>query len=75
LYRYAAQQGNAPAQVLLAGCFSDGNGVAKDLVEAYHWAALAATQGNAWAKSLIADLEAKMSPEQIAEGKRLSLPR
>lgn len=71
-WRKAAEQNHRDAQTILAGCYAAGDGVPKDFVEAYMWANLAVMQGGEDAKTLSDNLEKKMTPEQIAEGKRRS---
>lgn len=71
-YRKAAEQKLDVAQFNLALCYASGEGVRKDYVEACKWANLAAAQGNESAKSFRDLLEKEMTPEQIAEGQRLS---
>jgi len=46
--------------------------VPKDYVEAYKWFNLASAQGNINATSDRDNLAASMTPDQIAEGQRLS---
>jgi hypothetical protein len=48
----------------------NGEGVAKDQVEAYKWRLLAARQGDEDAKHDTTILESKLKPEQIAEGQK-----
>lgn len=45
--RTRAESGDAPSQASLGRCYADGNGVAKDLVEAVKWLRKAVEQGNA----------------------------
>ena len=70
-YRKAAEQNYAAAQYNLGFCYDNGEGVAKDYVEAYKWLLLAARQGDDWMmKKNMTELESKlMTPEQIADGK------
>jgi len=68
-FRKAAEQNFAPAQYNLNVCYYNGKGVAKDYVEAYEWLLLAARQGDEDAKKNITELERKLTPEQIADGK------
>jgi 5-methylcytosine-specific restriction endonuclease McrA len=46
--------------------------VPQNYVEAYKWATLAAAQSGADPQKLQAELSAKLSPKQIAEGQRLA---
>jgi TPR repeat protein len=76
-YRRAASQNSAYAQDVLAGCCKDGQGTATNLVEAYKWYNLASAQGYVGGGYTSATTErdalaALMTPEQIAEGQRLS---
>ena len=50
LFRLAAEQGYAPAQVDLGTLYDRGQGVPQDFKEAAHWYRLAAEQGDAWAQ-------------------------
>jgi len=68
----AANQGDDLAQFWLGNCYSSGRGVPQNYVEAYKWATLAAEQGGADPQKLQAELSAKLSPKQIAEGQRLA---
>ena len=71
-YRKAAEQNHAEAQYNLGVCYANGEGVAKDYVEAYKWWLLAAGQGDEDAKKIMTILENKMTREQIAEGQKLA---
>jgi uncharacterized protein len=71
-YRKAAEQDEPLAQVTLASCYYEGQGVAKDNVEAYRWWLLAARHGIAVARSNVAIMEFKMTPEQISKGQKLA---
>lgn len=62
----AAEQGNREAQDNLALLLRDGNGIDKDLLQAAKWFILAGDQANQSA------LEKALSPEQIAQAKRLA---
>jgi TPR repeat protein len=46
LYRVAADQGNAPAQVAIGNLYTEGQGVSQSYAEALRWYRLAANQGN-----------------------------
>ena len=48
----------------------EGQGTAQDNAEAYKWWTLAKDNGSEDAKSNLEKLEPKMTPEQIAEGRR-----
>jgi TPR repeat protein/DNA-directed RNA polymerase subunit RPC12/RpoP len=68
----AAKQGDDLAQFWLGTCYFSGRGVPQNYVEAYKWATLAAAQGGADPQKLQAELSAKLSPKQIAEGQRVA---
>ena len=74
-YRKAALQGHPSAQLYLGVFLAQGQGVEPDYVEAYKWIDVA-KRGNAFTKSVAVDtqkrLAALITPEQIAEGQRLS---
>jgi TPR repeat protein len=70
-YRKAAEQNFAQAQYDLGLCYANGEGVAKNHVEAYKWWTLSANQTNADAKKYLSVLEGSMSPDQIREGQKL----
>jgi TPR repeat protein len=69
-YRRAAEQGFATAQVNLGALYSRGGGVPKDLVEAYAWCLIGQARGEQKAAGLIASLETRMTPPEIAAGKK-----
>ncbi len=71
-YQKAAEQNHAAAQYNLGLCYEKGEGVAKDRVEAYKWWLLGALQDVGRAKRGVIILEALMSREQIAEGRKLA---
>ena len=71
-FRLAAKQGNPDGQLLLGAAYFDGNGVPKDYALAYAWANIAAAHGSEKARESLKTISEKMSPEQIAEGNRLS---
>lgn len=68
-YRMAAEQGVANAQLKLAGYYIEGNVVPRDDVVAYMWLNLAATDNAGVARDRF---EKIITPEQIAEGQKLS---
>jgi hypothetical protein len=74
-YRKAAEQGHAGAQLYLGVFLAQGQGVEPDFVEAYKWIELA-KRGNEADKAAADEsqkqLVAYMTPDQIAEGKRLA---
>lgn len=71
-YSMAADQGSAAAQCQMARMHFSGAGVPKDDVQAYKWANLAAVQGDMAAKNLRMIVEARMSAEQLEQGRELS---
>jgi tetratricopeptide (TPR) repeat protein len=74
-YRKAAEQGHAEAQCALGVCYAGGvmgTIMGKNLVEAVKWLNLALAQGFEQAKTILSILEQQMTPEQIAEARRLS---
>jgi len=67
----AAEQGHARAQMLLGMRYQHGDGgVMEDYVEAYKWALLAETNGQAGASMFRKGLREQMVPSQIAEAQR-----
>jgi TPR repeat protein len=50
--------------------FNNGQGVAKDPVEAYKWLLLAARQGNETAQNTMIELKSYLTRKQIAEGEK-----
>ena len=71
-YRRAAEQNMAAAQYNLGCCYNNGQGVTKDFVEAYRWWLLAAAQGEDAATKRVAQIEGRMTREQIADGQKLA---
>src|ERR1700679_3582281 len=67
----AADQGEAGAQSSLGLMYGNGQGVPRDFVQAYMWLYLAAAQG-AQTRSTLDYLEHEMTPDQIAEAKKLA---
>ena len=79
-YRLAAEQGQADAQIALGFMYYFGHGVPQDYVQAHMWYSLAAERSSPGEDrdQLISyrdEVEAKMSPEQIAEAQRLARAR
>jgi TPR repeat protein len=66
----AALQGHREAQNSFGYSLMQGEGVETNPVEAYKWLSLALAQGDTQARANLAALEARLSPEQIDEGKR-----
>jgi hypothetical protein len=71
-WRKASDQGYADAQIDLGYCYANGVGLARDPVTAYKWYNVSAAHGITRASSNLASLELTMTPEQVAEGQRLS---
>jgi len=71
-FRKAADQGDAGGQYSLGYFYCNGAGVETNAVEGYKWCSLASAQGNEPAKKILAILEKRMTPDQIAEAQRLS---
>ena len=71
-YRKAAEQGDADAQNNLGVMYGFGKGVPQDYVTAYAWYNIAQANGNAKAKEWKGIVAKKMTPDQIAEGQKLS---
>jgi hypothetical protein len=73
-FQRGAQQGDPMALVGLGGLYSAGQGVQRDLVEAHKWVSLGAsrTRGAAEqaAKGAVRNIEALMTPQQIAEAQK-----
>ena len=80
-YRHAAEQGDAMAQQDLATMYQTGQGVPQDYVEAYKWRVLAVSSYAALSENEEVNVMAlkardrtamKMTPAQIAKGRRLA---
>jgi len=71
-YTRAAEQGDEIAQNNLGAMYHNGEGVTRNPIEAYKWFMLAAALGDKNARKNLAMAERQMTPEQIAEGKRLA---
>jgi TPR repeat protein len=72
-YERSANQGYLDAMELLSIIYITGEGVTKDLVNAYLWAELAINYGSSQAIEIRRKLIAFMTKEQIAEAQKLSL--
>lgn len=66
----SANQGYPAAQALLGTLYERGAGLPADYVLAHMWLNLARAQGVGAARDRLAELEKKMTPEQIAEAQR-----
>jgi hypothetical protein len=71
-YRKAADQGDPEAQYELGVMYREGHAVPQDYIRAYMWFHLSAAQGNKDAAENRDIVAANMTPEQLAEGQRLS---
>ena len=71
-YRMAAEQGDASAQNNLGLMYAKGEGVPMDGAVAYMWFNIAATAGDQNALYNRNRVQKHLTPEQIAEGQRLS---
>ena len=71
LYTLAAKSGNAEAQFALGGLYIRGHGVEKDLVAAHMWLSLAGMRGLKSARTRRDEIEAMMTPAQLAEAEKL----
>jgi len=65
----AANQNVADAQYSLGTLYAAGNGVKQDNVAAFMWLSLGEKNGNPNSAAALNELEKKMSPQDIAEGK------
>ncbi len=72
LFSLAANQGHIDAQNNLALMYIDGESVSQNYVEAYKWLNVAAGGGNNVARQNLRELLVRMSPEQVAEARRLA---
>ena len=72
-YRKSAEQGDAGAQYALGYLYYNGKGVKENRITAYALCIIASANGNGLASVLWKPkLEKQMTPEQIAEGQKLS---
>ena len=70
-FRRAAEQGHDAAQWMLGTMYAwGGRGTPRDEVAAYMWLHLAVSQNDGHDRSPLDQLEARMSPAQIAEAQR-----
>ena len=67
LYRLAAEQGEASAQLILGLMYATGRGVPQDYVTAHMWLNLATATGHENARKARETVAASMTREQIAE--------
>src|SRR5262245_46279813 len=71
-FQRAAEGRNAKAQSNIGQMYAEGTGVEKNLVKAYQWLTLAAQQGETSAPKMLVGVEPNLTPDQVAEGKRLA---
>ena len=71
-FRKAADKGNAHAQAKLGVTYAKGEGVPRNYVLAHMWWSLAAAAGDKEAAQARDFVAAKMTPEQIAEARKLA---
>lgn len=71
-YRLAAAQGLLASQNNLGEMYLNGQGVPVDLIKAYMWFSLASRDGDQDALDSLADLETKMTAEQILEAQKMA---
>ncbi|WP_334161964.1 peptidoglycan-binding protein [Phenylobacterium sp.] len=65
-FKKAAELGVGDSQYNLGLLYQAGSGVPRDLGEAYKWFSIAAAGGDASARASAVDLEAKLTPAQLA---------
>jgi TPR repeat protein len=70
LYRRAAEQGAAIAQLNLGDLYARGIGVERDLVQASMWLQLAARQAHRWAARRLEQIHPAMTASEVAEARR-----
>jgi len=72
-YQLAADQGYSRAQVNLGVMSGEGEGGPRDYVEALKWFSIAAANGDEQGRQARDALESRLTPEQVAEGRRRAL--
>ena len=72
LFRRAARKGHVQSQIFLGRMYSEGRGVGLDVVAANMWFEIAASYGNQIAQGLLHHAKNGMSPNQIAEARKLA---
>ncbi len=70
-YRKAAEQGLAEAHYNLGVLYMEGEGGTREVVQAYLWLSLAAEAGDETARDSLDRLGGEMTPDQVAEARRL----
>ena len=73
LFRMAAREGHAGAQLELGLAYAVGRGARLDPVRAHQWLNIASASGSPSAREELSRLEANLSPAQIAEAEYLAL--
>ena len=68
--RKAAEQGLAIAQLNLGFMYSNGEGIPEDYAEAYAWYSIVETKMRDVPKSILANVKAKLTPEQLAAAEK-----
>lgn len=76
-FRTAANNGNIPARQYLGILFQKGDGIEKDLVAAHMWYTLYSKvapndRDRAYTRDTVSKMERRMTPEQIAQAKKLA---
>jgi len=72
LFRKAAEQGHAEAQIKLGNCYYRGIGVANDGVTAYAWRSVAASSGHDFARALCDATKGELTPSQVEKGEAMA---
>lgn len=68
----AANQGVVTAQYQLSFCFELGDGVQKDLVQAYKWALIATRSGLSGGQEAVEKLQHQLTPDQVTKAEQLA---
>jgi TPR repeat protein len=71
-YRKAAEHGHDAAQYVLGSSYALGRGVPQDNIQALMWLNLSAAQGNSDALRNRDFVAFRMTPQQLAEARRLT---
>ena len=71
-FRRASEQGNGEAQFNLGVAYYIGDGMPKNLMEAYKWMSLSDAQGVARARNALQTISNEMSANEMAEAKQLA---
>jgi len=73
-YKQASERGHVESQYHLGFAYANGRGVVKNNIMAYVWLDVAAQEGFRTASEYLARVAELMSPDDIAEAKKLVLP-